>query len=202
MKHTTSRELFEYWNRRRNGKNVPERSDIEPFDLGRKLVETFLIQIDHAGNPCYRFCGSCIANRYGRDLTGENLLLAWSMDDRREVMSNFKHMLQTGLGFVAGMAAETAGGGLINYELAILPLRGDRDIDQAIGSFVRVGGHEETNRVRDRIVAQTLRSVRVLEERDKAFLQPRDITHRLPPLPQTSQIRKRYGHLAVIVNEK
>ena len=202
MKHTISRELFEYWNRRRDGKNVPDRSAIEPFDLGRKLVDTFLIQIDQAGEPRYRFCGSSIANRYGRDLTGEDLLLAWSMDDRRDIMSSITQMLQTGLGFVAGLAAETAGGGLINYELTILPLRGETEIDQAIGSLVRVGGHEETNRVRDRIVAQTLRTVRVLEERDKAFLRPRDITHRLPALPQSSQIRKRYGHLAVVATEK
>ena len=65
-----------------------------------------------------------------------------------------------------------------------------------------VGGHEETNRVRDRIITQVLRSVRVLEEQDRAFLQARDITHRLPPLPQSSQIRKRYGHLAVIAGKE
>ena len=99
-------------------------------------------------------------------------------------------------------AAETAGGGLINYELTVLPLRGENEIDQAIGSLVRVGGHEETNRVRDRIIAKVLRSVRILEERDKAFLQSRDITHKLPPLPKSSQIRKRYGHLAVVGGEE
>ena len=198
MKHKISRELFEYWNRRRQGKNVPDRSEIEPYDLGRKLVDIFLIQMDRAGEPMYRFCGSNIANRYGRDLSGENFLMAWPMDERKEVQCNFTMMAQSGLGFVAGIAAETAGGGVINYELTILPLRGESKIDQAIGSLVRVGGHDETNRVRDRIVAQTLRSVRVLEERDKAFLQPRDITHRLPPLPQTSHIRKHYGHLAVV----
>ena len=198
MKHTTSRELFEYWNRRRDGKNVPLRTDIEPFDLGRKLVDTFLIQIDRTGEAKYRFCGSNIANRYGRDLTGEDFLLAWSMEEREDITTNLKQMLQTGNGFTAGVAAETAGGGLINYELTILPLRGDSEIDQAIGSLIRVGGHEETNRVRDRIVAQVLRTVRILEDQDEAFLKPRDITHRLPPLPQTSQIRKRYGHLAVI----
>jgi hypothetical protein len=107
-------------------------------------------------------------------------------------------MALTGLGFVVGIAAETAGDGLINYEMAILPLRGDCNVDQAIGALVRIGGHEETNRVRDRIVAQTMRTVRVLEERDKAFLEPRDITHRLPPLPRASHVRKHYGHLAVV----
>jgi hypothetical protein len=198
MKHKISRELFEYWNRRRQGSNVPDRSAIEPYDLGRKLVDTFLLQFDAKGEPLLRFCGSNLANRYGRDMTGENFLLPWPAEERKEVEHNLKMMVQSGLGFVAGFAAETAGGGLINYELTVLPLRGTSEIDQAIGALVRVGGHEETNRVRDRIVAQTLRTVRVLEERDRAFLQPRDITHRLPPLPQPSQIRKHYGHLAVI----
>ncbi len=198
MKHKISRELFEYWNRRRGENNVPERAAIEPYDLGRKLVDTFLIQLDKSGEPFFRFCGSNIANRYGRDLTGDSFLLAWSIDERREIEVNFSQMVQTGLGFVVGVAAETAGGGMINYELTILPLRGETNIDQAIGALVRIGGHEETNRVRDRIVAQTLRTVRVLEERDKAFLQPRDITHRLPPLPRASHIRKHYGHLAVL----
>lgn len=202
MKHTTSRELFEYWNRRRTVNTVPHRSDIEPFDLGRKLVDTFLIQIDESGKSKYRFCGSSIANRYGRDLTGEDFLLAWSNDDHEEVTSSIRQMLQTGRGFVAGLAAETAGGGLINYELTLLPLRGNKEIDQAIGTLVRVGGHEEANRVRDRIIAQVLRSVRILEERDKAFLQPRDITHKVAPMQRSSQIRKRYGHLAVITGKE
>jgi len=198
MKHKVSRELFEYWNRRRGQEKVPQRSAIEPFDLGRKLVDTFLIQSNASGDPIFRFCGSNIANRYGRDLTGENFLMAWPVDERPEIKGNFTRMSQTGLGFVGGFAAETAGGGIINYELTILPLRGGAKLDQAIGAIVRVGGHEETNRVRDRIVSQTLRSVRVLEERDKAFLEPRDITHRLPPLPKPAQIRKHYGHLAVV----
>lgn len=202
MKHRISRELFEYWNRRRGDKNVPDRNEIEPYDLGRNLVDTFLVQLDQAGEPHFRFCGSNIANRYGRDLTGDSFLLAWPMAERDEVKSNFTQMVQTGFGFVTGIAAETAGGGVINYELCILPLRGESAIDQAVGSFVRIGGHEETNRVRDRIVAQVLRSVRVLEERDKAFVQPRDITQNLPPLPRSSHIRKHYGHLAVVSGGK
>ena len=202
MKHTTSRELFEYWNRRRAGNPVPLRADIEPFDLGRKLVDTFLIQIDGTGSSKYRFCGSNIANRYGHDLTGEDFLLAWSVEDRQQVANGLRQMLQSGHGFIAGLAAETAGGGLINYEMTVLPLRGENEIDQAIGSLVRVGGHDETNRVRDRIIAQVLRTVRILEERDKAFLQSRDITQNLPPLPQSSRFRKQYGHLAVVAGKE
>jgi hypothetical protein len=202
MKHKISRELFEYWNRRRKDKKVPDRSDIEPYDFGRKLVETFLLEIDRTGEAHFRFCGSSLANRYGRDMTGESFLLAWPMEDRTQMQNHFVMMMQTGHGFVAGMAAETAGGGVINYEITVLPLRGEREINQAIGSLVRIGGHDETNRVRDRIVGQTLRSVRVLEDQDRAFLEPRDITHRLPPVPRPSHIRKHYGHLAVISGEK
>ena len=63
---------------------------------------------------------------------------------------------------VAGVLGETLGGGVISYEMLLLPLSGEDGAAGAIGSMVRIGGHDETNRIRARIVAQSLRSIRFL----------------------------------------
>ena len=46
-------------------------------------------------------------------------------------------------GMVAGVLAETMGGGIISYEMLLLPLAGDNGAAGAIGSMVRIGGHDE-----------------------------------------------------------
>ena len=46
--------------------------------------------------------------------------------------------------------------------MLLLPLAGETAPAGAIGSMVRIGGHEESNRIRARIVAQSLRSIRFL----------------------------------------
>jgi hypothetical protein len=71
---------------------------------------------------------------------------------------DLKAMAKRATGLVAGVLAETVGAGFSMFEMLLLPLAGDGGTAGAIGSMVRIGGHEEANRIRARIVAQSLRS--------------------------------------------
>src|SRR5512146_2629747 len=44
MKHATTRELYDYWNRVRGGERAPLRSAIEPSDIRRILGEMFILE--------------------------------------------------------------------------------------------------------------------------------------------------------------
>ena len=48
MKHATSRELYEYWNRVRGSERAPLRSAIEPSDIRRILGEMFILEVRRA----------------------------------------------------------------------------------------------------------------------------------------------------------
>jgi hypothetical protein len=181
MKHATSRGLYDHWDGLRRGRPAPERGDLPPTVLGSRLVEAFLLDLAAGTEPCYRFCGSEIAMRYGRDLAGEPFLLPFAARDRAILAERLAQLRVHAVGFVAGIAAETAGSGFSTYEFLLLPLRGARTWDGAIGSMARTGGHETRNAVAARIVAQSLRSLRVLGTDEALVLPPPAPGAALPP---------------------
>ena len=194
MKHQTSHALYAYWESRRRSGGV-SAGDICAAELAPILPSLFLIDILPCANPRFRFCGGNLAALYGRDLTDESFLAQWNAHDRLALRRAFSDLEIESTGIVAGMMAETIGGGFTAYEMLLLPLAGEHAPAGAIGSMVRVGGHEETNRVRARIVAQWLRSFRFLPEIEQ--LAP----HMLPPVaePDTSNgALRRYRHLTVV----
>ncbi len=198
MKHIVSRQLYAYWNRRRGDRPAPDRSAIEPYDLGPMLVDTFLLNLKGGDKTNFRFCGSSIALRYGRDLANEDFLALWNEDDRSSLSRYLRLMGQEAVAMTAGVVAETAGGGFTTFEMVLLPLSSSRGFDRAIGSLVRIGGHSDTNPVGARIVSQSMRSMRFLTPRAEPFLHAPDRSIPPPPSPAISSVRRKYGHLVVM----
>src|SRR5688572_8288761 len=124
MRHATSRNLYDHWDGLRRGRLAPERGDLLPAALGPRLVETFLLDLTTGAEPRYRFCGSEIAMRYGHDLTGEPFLRTFAVRDHAALSERLADLRAHATGFLAGIAAETAGSGLSTYELLLLPLGG------------------------------------------------------------------------------
>ena len=198
MKHIVSRQLYAYWNRRRGSQPAPDRSSIEPYDLGPMLVDTFLLDLKGKDGTKFRFCGSSIAMRYGRDLADEDFLSLWNEDDRKSLSHHLTLMTQEAVPMTAGVVAETAGGGFMTFEMVLLPLSSSRGFDRAIGSLVRTGGHSDANPVGARIVSQSLRSMRFLTPRTEPFGHAPDRAIPPPPSPGMSKVRRKYGHLVVM----
>jgi hypothetical protein len=66
------RGLFEYWESRRGGRDMPLRRDVDVLDLGPWLGNLMLIDVEDDGCEFrYRVYGSILARYYGRDLTGK-----------------------------------------------------------------------------------------------------------------------------------
>ena len=58
MKHPSIRELFDYWNERRGGRDMPERADIEPAAIRRVLADTFILSFEPAAGHPFRIAGT------------------------------------------------------------------------------------------------------------------------------------------------
>jgi len=195
MKHTTSIALYEYW-RSCHGRTGVPANEIRAVELAPILPSLFLVDLDLAAGFAFRFCGAEIAMRYGRDLSSESFLPLWSPEDAETLYRQARGMALRGTGLVAGLLAETVGGGFTSFEMLLLPLAGELQSAGAIGSMVRVGGHAETNRIRARIVSQSLRSTRFLPGTPQLRL-------REPPqVPAAtraqSHARRRYRHLTLV----
>jgi hypothetical protein len=162
MKHETSIALHAYWQSCRGRTGVPA-NEIRALQLAPILPSLFLVDLDAGAGFRFQFCGASVARRYGRDLSNESFLALWSAEDAESLRRHARSMAMGSTGLVCGMMGETVGGGFTSFEMLLLPLAGESGNAGAIGSMVRVGGHEEMNRIRARIVSQTLRSIRFLQ---------------------------------------
>ena len=202
MKHEISAALYDYWLSRHHEEAV-RASGIRPGELSALLPSLFLVELDPSEQPVFRFryCGVAIARGYGRDLADEDFLALWNPSDRATFQRDLRVPAFRSTGMVAGVLAETMAGGMISYEVLLLPLAGDFRPAGALGSMARIGGHEETNRLRARIVAQSIRSIRFLP---LVGLETRLPHPKIGPAISIGDLhaRRRYGHLTVVTGGK
>jgi hypothetical protein len=123
MKHSSTRELFAYWDRRRGRRAAPERSEIEPGPIRRVLGDTFILAFDErAGHP-FRLAGTRVCALFCHELKGESFLASWAPAERATMRARLAGVADEGAGMVASVTGRTADGGTLDLELLLLPLR-------------------------------------------------------------------------------
>jgi hypothetical protein len=123
MKHSSSRDLFAYWDARRGSRLAPERGEIDPGAIRQVLGDTFIIAVDaRAGHP-FRLAGTRLCALHGRELKGEPFVDIWSPASRRAVRELVAITAEESVGLVAGAIGTTGDGARIEIELLLLPLR-------------------------------------------------------------------------------
>jgi len=65
--------LYRYWSRCRGRRRVPDRRDIDPLQLGAKLLPHVGLMdiVDGGARVRYRLLGTAIVERFGADPTGK-----------------------------------------------------------------------------------------------------------------------------------
>ena len=120
MRHKASVELFRYWNRLRNGRAAPKRSEVEPRAISSVLSDTFILAVGE--ETVFRLAGTRLCATYGRELTGVPFRSLFIEDAQRLVDR-----------VVSGVAAEKSvalivfeagseGGRSLDFETLLLPL--------------------------------------------------------------------------------
>lgn len=127
MKHSSIRELFEYWNERRGLRLAPERGDIEPGAIRRILADTFMLAFDgRAGHP-FRIAGTRVCAVFGRELKGEAFVDLWAAENQDLIREILDIVAQEAIGVVLSargqrVADKDLAGGTLDLEVVILPL--------------------------------------------------------------------------------
>jgi len=134
MKHASTRELFDYWNRRRGRRLVAARSDIVPTDIRDVLPDAFMLSADFTDEIRFRLAGTRVCALFARELKGESFKSLWANTSTDQVDTILTSVTDENEALVAGVLGRTEDGAEVELELLLLPLaRHDRTRIRALG---------------------------------------------------------------------
>lgn len=144
MRTKTAAALYEYWTRRRGGRPVPLRRDIEPADLARILPDLFILEHSAAADPRFRLAGTRLCAQFGRELKGGPFDALFPPDQRNRVARAVENVMARRMPAI--LLGEAVDGALETTEIetVLLPLAttGER-ADRIIGAFVPLPGQAQ-----------------------------------------------------------
>ncbi|MBZ9962993.1 PAS domain-containing protein [Mesorhizobium sp. BR1-1-2] len=133
MKQNGSITLFQYWNRLRDGRPAPKRSEVEPADIKSLLADTFILERDTRGQAVFRLAGTRLCASYGRELKGFSFPSLWREKDQR-LVSKLIHGVFDQKSVVLIMFEGFSRNGRSNkFELLALPLDGGVENPRCLG---------------------------------------------------------------------
>ncbi|MGB3387516.1 MAG: PAS domain-containing protein [Pseudaminobacter sp.] len=133
MKHSGSIDLFHYWNRLRDGRRAPKRTEIEPVDIKALLADTFILERDTRGEAIFRLAGTRLCATFGRELKGFSFPSLWREKDRRLVARLVFGVFQSKSVIVITFDGLSRNGRSLQFELLLLPLDGGIENPRAMG---------------------------------------------------------------------
>lgn len=122
MKHTLTRELYDYWNGRRGEEAMPERGDIDPAAIRRILADSFVLALEPGEQPRFRVAGTKVCELFGRELRGEEFIGLWGQETAPQIRDFVALVAGEAIGILAGVTMEAGDGLACPLELLILPL--------------------------------------------------------------------------------
>jgi hypothetical protein len=202
MRHKASVELFRYWNRLRNGRAAPKRSDVQPMTISSLLSDIFILEVGE--ETVFRLAGTRLCETYGRELLGLPFRSLFMEDAQR-----------TADRVVSGVAAEKSvavivfeavshGGRTMDFEMLLLPF----DNGESQRCLGVVSPRERPFWLgADPVKRARIISIRVIEsDLVPMFVKSRpaiETTQATPKTPRlfnrpVSQAARRAGHLVVL----
>lgn len=136
MRHEGTRSLFQYWDRLREGRPAPRRTEIEPADIKTLLADTFILEKDARGKAVFRLAGTRLCAVFGRELKGFAFASLWAGKDERVIARLLHGSLDRHSVVVVDMTGLSRSGRSNPFEMLVLPLEGGIDNPRALGSLI------------------------------------------------------------------
>jgi hypothetical protein len=126
IKHPRLRQLYDYWDGKRGGREMPARADLDPIDMRFAIGDVVLADVIDGDPPRFRIRlhGTNLAERTNFDLTGKMLDEMPVPEFRELVTRTFRKVVRTREPLHA-LAERLLDGRMQRYEAIILPLSSD-----------------------------------------------------------------------------
>lgn len=136
MRHEGTVALFQYWNRLRDGRPAPRRTEIEPVDIKSLLADTYIIETDARGEAVFRLAGTRLCATFGRELKSFTFTSLWAPKDQRVVARLMYAALHQNSVTVIDLEGRSRAGRSVAMEMIALPLMGSSDGPRALGAIL------------------------------------------------------------------
>lgn len=135
MRHSTSRELFHYWNKLRSNRPAPLRPEFEPSAVGDILGSIFMLEMmcDIAE---IRLAGGNICSMFGEDLRGKAFAKLWLNGVERKPSTIASRCIDDMVPYLLRADGLTRTGSVSEIELLMIPLMGNNgQSNRVVGSL-------------------------------------------------------------------
>ena len=131
------RDIYHYWERKRDGRKLPSRGDIDPVEIGCLLPNIFLVDVeDRTRRLKIRLMGTEFAEQYGEDITGRYLDEMDFGDAKDFILASYEQVLSTREPVRTVGQYTKADGRLMRFERIALPLSSDgADVTMILGGI-------------------------------------------------------------------
>ena len=133
MNQNGSITLFHYWNRLRDRRPAPRRSEVEPADIKTLLADTFILERDTRGEAVFRLAGTRLCAGYGRELKGFSFPSLWREKDQRLVTRLIHGVFEQKSVVLITYEGFSRNGRSNRFELLALPLDGGVENPRCLG---------------------------------------------------------------------
>ncbi|MBV8976994.1 MAG: PAS domain-containing protein [Alphaproteobacteria bacterium] len=122
MKHKNSHLLVGYWSRLRNGRAVPDQTDIDPRAIKRMLSHVFILDAASPARPIFRLAGTGLCERYGLELKGSGFLANWEGQSAAALAALLAQALKQSQPVCISSIGATGECGMVELETILLPI--------------------------------------------------------------------------------
>ena len=126
LSHEAHRELFHYWDSKRQGDRLPSRTDIDPIDIPHLLSCLALIEVFSDVDPVdfrYRLAGTEIVKAAGREPSGKTFRELYSGDHLEGAIQTYNDIRERAAPHISRrIFRNDACRRCLNYDRMILPL--------------------------------------------------------------------------------
>ncbi len=129
------RELFDYWQSRKQGGAAPSRDDISPADIPHLLPNVSLLELlPEPDLVRFRLAGTALWDVYGREMTGHTLSSAGNWGGSHSYWQrNYRLMAESRQPAAGMLRAPSAGREHLVHFWMRLPVRGRDDAPMLLG---------------------------------------------------------------------
>jgi hypothetical protein len=196
MKHKNSHLLVGYWSRLRQGKDVPDQTEIDPRAIKRLLPHVFILDAENPARPIYRLAGTALCDRLGFELKGTGFLTHWEAHSSVALGSLLQQALWLKQPVCLTSVGASADCGMVELETILLPIKFGESgptrflgMIQILSDVTLLGGRP--------IAFQRLAASQIIREDEpvREHLPP-------PPSPPVYRSHPKAPHLRLVVSQE